>query len=184
MGPRIQGQKNRQQGHQQHLHQGIGGSPGNTQQLAAHRLKIVPTQAGADGLVEGFELGVIAQQAGQLVDQFGQITAELLNLGDQFRQQQLPDHKPRQQQRCQDHHQGLGASQAAAALELIDQNIQRHGHHHRAEEHQQHPAQLPDQQGQNDKTQGQQGRLCRHDRRLRAVHRSSTSAMSISRRST
>ena len=157
MGSGIEGQQNRQEGHQQHLHQGIGGSPGNTKQLPSHRLEIVRTQAGADGLIEGFELGVVAQQAGELADQFGKIIPELLNLSDQFRQQQPPDQKPGQQQCGQNHHQGLGTTQAASALKLIDQDIKRHCHHNGSEEHKQNPAQLPDQQGQDDKAQGQQG---------------------------
>ena len=156
MGGGIQGQQDGQQDHQQHLDQRVRRSSRHSQQLTPHRLQIFRTHTSTEGLIQRGESGIVPEPSRQFVDQLWEVLPQLLDLGDQFRQQQLANDQTCQQQTRQYDQQGLGAGQTAAVLELMDQHIQGNGHNHGSEQHQQHPAQLPDQQGQNNKGQAQQ----------------------------
>ena len=119
-------------------------------------MQILRTHTCAEGLIQRSQLGISSQPSGKLVDQLGEILPQLLGLGDQFRQQQLADQQTCQQQTRQHGEQGLGSGQTASVLQLMDEHIQGDGHDHCTEQHQQHPAQLPDQQRQHHEGEGQQ----------------------------
>ena len=129
MGIWIQGQQDREQNHQEQLNQRVRRTSSETQQ----RLKPFQIEALTQSVIDLRQAWLIAQQVGHLADQLRQIPPQLLELADQFRNQQLPKQSPGQDQNPQHDRQGLGALQWGSLLNLNNQHIQGDGYNHGAE---------------------------------------------------
>ena len=137
--------------------------------MTAEGLQLVPGAQLHQLALQTRQPAHLTGKVGQPLGEGRQQLRELADLLQQFRQQQLAQKPTHQQQRHQHHHQGGGPVQRQQAPQKCDRHVKGHGQHHRAKQHEQHPAQLPAEQPQHDQGQRPQYRAAVHGVRVPAV---------------
>ena len=157
----IKHHQHRQEPYQQQLHCTIGGASCHPQKLAPYGLNPIPAELTRKPLLEALQLWLTCQHGLELADHHRNESTQLADLGDQLRHQQLDD-QASAQEHGQQHHCESQWAWPSPSLQPLDRYIQCNGQYDGSKQHQQYPAQLPDEEGENHKGQA--------DKQISGIH--------------